>query len=272
MIKVSVIIPTYKPQEYIWECLNSFKSQTLDKTLYEIIIVLNGCCEPYKSQIEGYISTNLSDNEVVFLHTDTGGVSNARNMGIDIARGEYITFMDDDDFVSPTFLEELYKAASPTVVSVCYPYVFNDGCVEKQINDGLTNTFYYCTENNKYKLTTRARKYFAGPWMKLIHKDIIGKRRFNIKFKNHEDSIFMFLISDKIERIAFTSEKAIYYRRIRANSAMTSHRSIKEITFVTYKALIEYCKIYFSSIKSYSFNFFCTRIMGSIKGFIMTFL
>lgn len=271
-MKVSVIIPTYKPGKYIWKCLDSFKTQSFDKKDYELIIVLNGCCEPYKTQIEEYVKTNLSDNEVVFIHTNVGGVSNARNLGLDIARGEYITFMDDDDFVSPAYLHELYNKALPGTVSVCYPYIFDDRNVDKQLKDSLTDAYEYCLANKKNTLNTKARKYFAGPWMKLIHRDIIGTRRFNVNFKNHEDSIFMFLISDKIKSVAFTSKNAVYYRRIRSNSAMTRHRSYKEIILTTVRSMGEYCKIYFPAMKRYSFHFFCTRMMGSLKGFIVTIL
>ena len=54
-MKISVIIPTYKPKEYIWECLDSLKSQTFDKKEFEIILILNGCKEPYYSEIDKYI-------------------------------------------------------------------------------------------------------------------------------------------------------------------------------------------------------------------------
>ena len=54
-MKISVIVPTYKPQAYLWECLNSLCLQTLSKEDFEVILVLNGCCEPYKTQIQQYL-------------------------------------------------------------------------------------------------------------------------------------------------------------------------------------------------------------------------
>ena len=107
-MKISVIIPTYKPQNYLWECLESLKMQTFPKGDFEIILVLNGCNEPYYSHIEDYLSLNMSDNVVNFIHVEQGGVSNARNVALNCARGEYIAFVDDDDFISPSYLEELY--------------------------------------------------------------------------------------------------------------------------------------------------------------------
>lgn len=103
--KISVIIPTYKPKEYLWDCLESLERQTLPPNEFEIIIVLNGCNEPYYSQIKKHIeSTSLNIN---FIHTLLGGVSNARNLGLDAANGDYISFIDDDDYVSESFLEYL---------------------------------------------------------------------------------------------------------------------------------------------------------------------
>ena len=102
-MKISVIIPTYKPGAYIWECLDSLRNQTLPKEDFELILVLNGCKDPYYSQIQEYIDKNLIGNNVNFIQTDTGGVSNARNIALDVAKGEYITFIDDDDYISASF-------------------------------------------------------------------------------------------------------------------------------------------------------------------------
>ena len=71
---ISVIIPTYRPQAYIWECLLSLATQTLPKNLYEIIIVLNGCNEPFHSQIQQYIIDHLPAHQVQLIQTNTGGV------------------------------------------------------------------------------------------------------------------------------------------------------------------------------------------------------
>ena len=116
-MKISIIIPTYKPQSYLWECLNSIKSQTFPKEDFEVVLVLNGCCEPYKSEIEKYLADNMADMNVNFIQTNQPGVSNARNIGLDAAMGEYITFIDDDDYVSQVYLEELYGKAAKSVVS-----------------------------------------------------------------------------------------------------------------------------------------------------------
>ena len=196
-MKISVIVPTYKPQRYIFECLESLRKQSMNAEDFEVIIVLNGCCEPYNKMIERWIAThNL--NHFILIQTDIGGVSNARNIGLDEARGEYVTFIDDDDFVSSAYLEELYSKATPEIISLCYPLSFVDGS-DNYLPYYITKD-YYKYVNNGPIVFTKPRRFFAGPVYKLIHKSIIGNRRFDVRFKNGEDSLFMFLISDKICR------------------------------------------------------------------------
>ena len=96
----------------MWQCLDSLNAQTLDKRLWEVIIVLNGCSEPWETEIKQYIQSRHLTNARL-IQTDEGSVSNARNIGLDQAKGEYIAFLDDDDYVSPTYLEALAAIATP---------------------------------------------------------------------------------------------------------------------------------------------------------------
>ena len=79
MIHISVIIPTYKPQAYLWECLDSMVAQTFPKEEFEVILVLNGCSEPWRSEIEDYIARKMQGMHIQFLHTEQGGVSNVKD-------------------------------------------------------------------------------------------------------------------------------------------------------------------------------------------------
>lgn len=266
-MKISVIVPTYRPKGYLWECLDSVYNQTFAKSDYELVLVLNGCDEPFYSQIKDWLGKHC-DLQVQFFQTDEGGVSNARNIALDNARGEYITFIDDDDLVSYIYLQELYENATPDTISLCYPYAFNDGKMEVQLPYGITDAYNYCIEHKCDKLASRARKFFSGPWMKLIPMSFIHDRRYDVRFKNGEDSLFMFLISDKIDKVSFTSKNAIYYRRVRTNSATTINRSFKDVFVNSYRLIIEYTKIYISQLGDYNLYFYVTRILGSVKAVV----
>ena len=189
--KISVILPTYRPQDYLWKCLDSLDKQTIPKNYYDVLIVLNGCKEPYLSQINEYILEHKINN-FLCIQIDEGGVSNARNIGLDKASGEYITFIDDDDYVSPKYLEELLSLSNLTTIALSYELAFDDG----------TNIFYpyyitkeYDNYHNKGVMPFyKPRRLFNGPVYKLIHREIIGNRRFNTNFKNAEDALFMILL------------------------------------------------------------------------------
>ena len=115
---ISIIIPTYKPGSYFKECLASIANQCINKDILEIIIILNGPQEPWRDTINLWINECGLTSISKFLLTNESGVSNARNIGIDNANGEYITFIDDDDYISPQYLEELLKVSSPNCVGL----------------------------------------------------------------------------------------------------------------------------------------------------------
>lgn len=266
-MKISVIVPTYKPQAYIWECLNSIYNQTFPKTEYELVLVLNGCNEPYNTQIKEWLSKH-NDMQVQYIQTNEPGVSNARNIGMQAARGGYFSFVDDDDLVSSTYLEELYEKATPDTISLSYAYAFNDGSIENQLSYAITDAYNYCSKRKCKKLSSIVRKFFSGPCMKLIPKSFIHGRRYDVRFKNGEDSLFMFLISDKICRIELTSKNAVYYRRYRANSAVTKKKNMMVIICNALKLISAYCRIYISNPFKYSMKFLILRILGTIKSIV----
>lgn len=262
MIKISVIVPSYKPDSYFWRCLDSLLVQTMNHNEFEIIIVLNGCRDPWEHNIKEYINSYFSLCHIQYCQTDVPGVSNARNIGLKKARGEYITFIDDDDCVSPNYLSGLLINANEEIVSISNTLAF--------IGDGepFSYRLSYNFDNvgvGKMVSINKARVFFSGPCMKLIHRSIIAGREFNTLLSNGEDTLFMFVISDRIKRVQLTKEDVYYYRRFRENSATTRFRSENEkrqSEFIQLKALI---KTYIKHPFKYNFFFFCTRIMSCIR-------
>lgn len=269
-IKISVIVPTYQPGDYLWECLVSLAEQSFPHENFEVVLVLNGCREPWKSQIEQFISDRMSGINVNFVQTDVGGVSNARNIGIDISKGDYITFLDDDDYLSDSYLQRLYEKSAVNTVVLSNALAFNDGSKEEKVKYQLTDVYKKFAHKKHLSLSSKVRKYFNGPVMKLFPMTIIRDRRFDTRFKNGEDSLYMFLISDAISNIAFASSDAIYYRRYRPNSAITRKRTRRERIINTLKGIHQYCRIY--NVCHYNFLFFLSRVLAEIKFLIKTIL
>lgn len=263
MIRVSVIIPSYCPGAYLWECLDSLDRQSFPKSDFEVILVLNGCNEPYYSQIQEYLYAH-PELPCRLLQTDKAGVSNARNLGMDASRGEYISFIDDDDFVSSSYLEELFSKANKETISLCRPVAFLDGDKDELPDYRISKEYSRFSKKGKQPFS-HPKKFFSGPCMKLIHKEIIGDRRFDIRFKNGEDSLFMFLLSDRMKWCDFTSPEAVYYRRFRGGSAAMSRRGIMEKAVNSFRLIWEYTKLYLKGFPHYSFTFYGTRVLGSIR-------
>lgn len=267
MLKISVVIPTYKPKDYLWECLDSLYMQTLDKSLFEVIMILNGCNQPWKDSIEGWILKHPNLN-IIFIQTEISGVSNARNIGIETAKGEYITFIDDDDYISSEYLECMLAEAAPDAVVIADSRAFEDGSRIWLKNYTCHNTYLKCADKNHQSLI-HARAIFNGPCMKLLPSSFIHGFHFDKTLSNGEDSLFMFQISKSIKRLTYADEKAIYYRRFRDSSLFKQSKPKKY--WLKNAALIngKYIRSWWESPFSYNFPFFINRIMANIKGLIL---
>lgn len=259
---ISVIIPSYKPGDYLWECLKSLNEQTLSKENYEIVLILNGFIEPYKSIIEKGIANNLQGMSVNFICTEQGGVSNARNIGLDNAKGEYITFLDDDDIISANYLENLLEVSSPSCVGCANSYCFVESISEKNKNF-ITYGYEKCSRL-KFSLY-HYRCFLSPPVAKLIHKNIIDIYRFPIDLKKSEDSVFCMLISPNIRDMKLAPADTIYYQRERVDSAMRTKTNISEILkdhlYIEWKYITEWYKHPFR----YNVLFVLSRIVACCK-------
>jgi glycosyltransferase involved in cell wall biosynthesis len=263
-MNISVIIPSYRPQDYLWECLDSLAAQTFPMSEFEVIIVLNGCREPYFSEIRKYMDKH-ADMNIRLIQADMGGVSVARNIGLDNANGRYIAFIDDDDKVSSSYLQEMYEKADDQTIVLSDTYNFFEGKPEELIPARLTELHRQLSPKGRTNVV-ESRRFFFSACMKLIPAAAINDRRFNPSFKVGEDGIFMFLISDRIRYTDFTSEKAIYFRCVRHNSAMGKINSAGrwKVLINDLKMIAEYSKIYLLGLRRYSLFFYLTRIRGSI--------
>ena len=261
---ISVIIPSHKPQDYIFECLDSLASQTFPKERFEVIIVLNGCNEPYQSRINEYLHSKAAKIKAKFVQTDVAGVSNARNIAIDMSEGKYLAFIDDDDYVSPQYLEEMNSKASEDTIILCRPFAFHDGCTSP-VSYRPAELYSHLSPKGKQSLLS-ARKLLHITCMKLIPREMIADRRFNTSFTVGEDTLMMFVISDKIKHVDFSSDKAVYYRRFRKGSAVKAFMdsSMAERTGNRFRLIREYTRIFFSDFGHYSFLFYLTRIWGAL--------
>lgn len=251
---ISIIIPTFCPGSYLFDCLSSVFNQTVEKQLFEVIIVLNGEKSPYYSLIEEYITTR--DNCKLY-YSKKQGVSAARNLGLEKSCGEYVVFLDDDDLLSQNYLEDLLKSGNGKDIVVSNVYSFVEYPSER-LND-------YLTFKNHSVRVLENRSYLSNACCKLIPKSIIGNRRFNTKLKQGEDAVFMFSISDKIDALLKSNKDCIYYRRLRSQSASRGKRSIIVKCRLILTLQWEFSKIYFSAPFRFNFLLYISRLLAVLK-------
>lgn len=271
-MKISIIIPTYKPKEYLWECLNSIYNQSLNKSEYEIILILNGCSYPWDSNILNWIKNHSTIN-ITFTQTDVPGVSNARNIGIKQAQGEFITFIDDDDYVSPNYLEGLINSSinneRATVIANSMSFEEEPLCYNENY---ILRKLYYRLKKSVVPITLyHARSYFNGPCMKLFPYSIIKGNYFDTSFKNSEDALYMYLISKNVKEIILAPEDCVYFRRIRKDSAFNLKKKFSYVVHNQIRFILAILKIYIKNPLKYNFIFTMSRILASLKTLLLQF-
>lgn len=260
-MEISVIIPTYKPDNYLFDCLLSLKNQTISHDLFEIIIVLNGCKEPYYSQIDIFININFKNNiKCKLIQTEMAGVSSARNIGIDLSEGDYIAFVDDDDILSNNYLESLLIVSNRYSIGVADVKAFQDN-LSVLSNDYISKSFH---KNINISPTSvfLLRSFLSSSCAKLINKEIIKHRHFDHRFQVGEDSLFMFSISDEIKEIRLTD--TIYYRRKRLTSASQTKRKNGEKIINAWTLIKAFSSIYFKNGFNYRFSLYLSRLVAVI--------
>lgn len=265
MKKISVIIPTYKPGSYLEDCVESFASQSLDKDLFEVVIVLNGCGNPYDVYVENLIAKYSKFLNIRMIQTDKAGVSNARNLGMEQTNAEFLTFMDDDDWATQDYLKLLLQIADQKSIVVTNMIDFSeiDGTTEKK---WMAHAY---EKNKKRKRITfmSARSFFSSACGKLLPKEVICNVRFDDRFRLGEDSLFMAAISKNIGEIKLADENAVYMRRVRATSAGRSRQSFLSRLRNVSRQVGEYISIYLKSPFKYNLLFFMSRIVAVIVRF-----
>lgn len=260
-IIISIVVPSYKPGDYLFECLQSIDAQTISKERFEVIIVLNGCDEPYRERITNYIQKNNTVNYQL-IQTDTPGVSNARNIGIDNAKGDYLAFIDDDDVISPNYLNDLLKVSSPSCIGCSNSYAFTSNINELEDNF-ITYAFNRC-KTMSYSINN-FRSFLSPPWCKLIHKDIIGVNRFSTKLKKGEDGLFCFALSANLKLMMLTNDDVIYYQRLRSGSAMRKKNSVYDELREAFRQELVLFSCWRKTPFKYNLMFTLSRAIGIIR-------
>ena len=213
MCRVSVIMPVYQVEAYLARCIDSVLAQTYSD--FELILVNDGTKDGCPAIMQAYAE---KDGRIRQVHKENGGLSSARNAGLDVARGEYIAFIDSDDYADPNWLEDIVRAADETgAEQVLYNYRLVIDGEEKgpylQFQNetidvdrlGLANYFY------RYWMPY---KHGQEAWSKLYRRDVIEKN--GLRFAPNkevfaEDTHFSAMYLMHTHKIEALEKPYIYY-------------------------------------------------------------
>lgn len=228
MPKVSVIVPIYNVEGYIEKCLETLVNQTLDDI--EIILVNDGSKDNSALIAKKYLEKY--PEKIVYLEKENGGLSDSRNYGIPYAKGEYIAFLDSDDYVEKDMYEKMYELAkkeNSDMVECNFYWEYPD---KKQEDIGKTY-------NGKNEMLEKIR---VVAWNKLIKREIIEKTKIQFpKGYRYEDVEFTYKLVPYIEKVSFLKKPCIHYIQRQGSISNTQNERTKEI-FDVLEHVIDYYK------------------------------
>lgn len=216
MPKVSIIVPVYNVEKYIEKCLESLVNQTLEDI--EIIIVNDGSKDNSKEIVEKYIEKY--PKKILYLEKENGGLSDARNFAIPYAKGEYIAFLDSDDYVELNMYEDMYKIAKneeSDMVECDFIWEYSD---KSKIDTG---EIYH----GKHEMLEKIR---VVAWNKLIKKSILDKTKVIFpKGYRYEDIEFTYKLLPYFEKVSFLKRPCVHYIQRDNSISNTQNERTKEI-------------------------------------------
>ncbi len=276
---VSIIVPIYKVEEYLPACIDSILKQTYSNL--EIILVDDGSpdrcgfiCDEYAKE----------DSRIVVVHKENGGLSDARNAGLDIAKGEYLSFVDSDDIVHPEFINCLLNSALSydADLVICDINNFTNGneisfhkIFDYPVKERNKSFYYYSIYNYYSKVEPSSNIVVA--WNKLYKKSIWKNLRYP-KGKLHEDIFVIHEVLANARKILRINVPLYYYRQ-REGSIMSklSERNIIDHSEAANKRIKFFEKFgdkrlselsvnyYYSDLVNLSFNYKNKKANSIIK-------
>lgn len=266
---ISIIVPIYNVEKYLKECIESIINQTYKNI--EIILVDDGSPDNCGKICDEY---SQKDKRIIVLHKENGGLSDARNKGIDIAKGDYLTFVDSDDFVNIDYIEKLYNSIkfNNTKLAQC-------GISKVNENNEIIEKLNY--DENYIKTSHEILNELYGKhlienvvvWNKMYAKELFENIRFPVG-KIHEDEFTTYKIFYSVDRISLLSDCLYNYRQTNESiigkkfnkkrlnllealeERMDSFKNRNEIDLYekTLKFYIEQLRLYYIKVKKYIEN------------------
>ena len=264
--KISIIVPVYKVERYLENCIESILNQTFGD--FELILVDDGSPDKCGLICDDYAK---KDSRIKVIHKNNEGLSAARNSGIQIARGEYIAFVDSDDSINKNMYETLYNTAikNESDIVICdYENVYEDKKVNQNIEKKISIIENLSNIEALNRLYEANGVVYVVAWNKLYKRRLFEDLRYD-KGRLHEDEFIIHKLLYISKTITYIPLKLYYYTQ--RNDSITGNKNIKnEIDVLTaLKERLEFMnknnieELMPKSAKVYAYNFF--KIYYNIK-------
>lgn len=226
---ISIIVPIYKVEEYLCRCVDSLLVQTYGD--FELILVDDGSPDGCGGICDSYAA---ADSRVRVIHKPNGGLSDARNAGMDIAAGEYIAFVDSDDWVAPEYLERLLEGLTVSGADICDCGILRTDGSNTIVPTPSSAPTIYNTEAALAELI-QDDEFHQHVWNKLYRRAVIADIRFP-KGKLNEDEFFTYQVFGNAARIAKIPDVLYYYFQ-RPGSIMGTSFNLRRLDALEAKSL-----------------------------------
>lgn len=234
--KVSVIVPVYNVEKYLRQCVDSIIAQTYRNL--EIILVDDGSPDNCGAICDEYAE---KDSRIQVIHQKNSGLSVARNSGLNISTGEYIAFIDSDDWVADNFIEKLHSYAGPNTLTVCNLIFWtsetnNHIFMKPRASENINRDEFW-----KRTMGEECTAYIVA-WSKLYPSKVFNQLRFPTGLL-HEDEAILHNVLDQVEEICVVYEPLYFYRQ-NEDSIMGQGFSPKRLDgFVAWAERLKYFRI-----------------------------
>lgn len=206
---VSVIVPVYGVQDYLQQCIDSILNQTYPHL--EIILIDDGSQDNCGDICD---RNAINDSRIIVVHKENSGLSGARNTGLDIAAGKYISFVDADDTVHPQFIESLVNLCEEhdCDIAQCNFWSITENSVRLPLNPQSSVKFYDNRQALRALCSGQNSTNYSIAWNKVYKRILFEKIRYPLG-RIHEDEFTTYLLFWMAEKIAVTNQYLYYYLR-----------------------------------------------------------
>lgn len=227
--KVSVIIPVYQVEPYLRRCVESVCGQTYRNL--EILLVDDGSPDRCGEMCDGFAG---QDSRICVIHQENGGLSSARNAALAVCTGDYIMFVDSDDFIADRCVQTMLQTAQDydaDIVQCCFESGSADTfSAQADAHSAVVFDKYAALEGRQYKVTA---------WGKLYRRRVVGDIRFPVGLINEDDATY-YRFADMAEKIVCISDPLYYYFQSPQSIMRTPKTFLREDFLQIYETRIRY--------------------------------